>query len=170
LRPTDTAIESVLASIIGSYDLIYAWDATGASSGSGNWLKADDIPFSPDSLMYLDETMGFWIHMKNADTLEIVGSIPTSTNINLSVNAGGWNLVGYPSMGNQSMPSVLTDHGVGTDFSLVYAYHANETIDPWKLYDTSAPPFLNDLTQLSPGWGYWVKASADHTWNVVYVP
>jgi hypothetical protein len=57
---------------------------------------------------------------------------------------------------------------VGTDYSLVYAYHANDTADPWKLFDRSAPAFASDLTSLDPGWGYWVKVSASPVWDVEY--
>lgn len=170
IHPTNTNIASVLSSISGNFDLVYAWDATGASAGSGNWLKYDNIPYSPDSLTVLDETMGFWIHMTVADTLEVVGTVPTTTNVPLLDNAGGWNLVAYPSAGNGSLPDILSDHGVGNDFTLVYAYHANETVDPWKLFDRTAPIFSNDLAQLTPGWGYWIKVSADHTWVIVNVP
>ena len=70
--------------------------------------------------------MGFWIHMTAADTLEVTGTVPVTTNIDLSVNAGGWNLVAYPSGVNRPLPDALSDNGVGTDFSLVYAYHAND--------------------------------------------
>lgn len=169
VHPTDTAIASVLASVEDSFDLVYAWDATGAHPGSGNWLKYDNVPFSPDTLTALDETVGFWIHMTSTDVLEVAGSVPTTTNISLWDNAGGWNLVGYPSISDQSMPAVLSDHGVGTNFSLVYAYHANDILDPWKLYDRSAPVFLNDLTQLTPGWGYWINVTTDLTWDVGYI-
>ncbi|NWG07638.1 MAG: BMP family ABC transporter substrate-binding protein [Chloroflexi bacterium] len=169
VHPTDTAIASVLASVEDSFDLVYAWDATGAHPGSGNWLKYDNVPFSPDTLTALDETVGFWIHMTSTDVLEVAGSVPTTTNISLWDNAGGWNLVGYPSISDQSMPAVLSDHGVGTNFSLVYAYHANDILDPWKLYDRSAPVFLNDLTQLTPGWGYWINVATDLTWDVGYI-
>jgi hypothetical protein len=114
--------------------------------------------------------MGFWIHMTAPDTLEVVGSAPTTTDIQLLDNTGGWNLVSYPALANRALPEVLEQHGVGTDFSLVYAYHANESTDPWKLFDSGLPPFLNSLTELSPGWGYWVKVNADHTWDVQFLP
>lgn len=168
IHPLNTDITNVLSSVSGNYDLVYAWDATGAHSGSGNWLKHDNIPVSPDSLTTLDETTGFWIHMTTADTLEIVGTMPISTSITLWDNTGGWNLVGYPSAINRSLPAALQNNGVGTDFSLVYAYHNNDVIDPWKLFDITAPPFVNDLSQVSPGWGYWVKVSTDHTWVIPY--
>ena len=56
-----------------------------------------------------------------------------------------------------------------TDFSLVYAYHASETANQWKLFDWTAPEWSNDLTELAPGWGYWAKVNADHTWEVKYL-
>jgi hypothetical protein len=169
LHPVDSSLTAVLTSIAGSFDLVYAWDATGGHAGSGNWLKyAPSAPSWSNSLSNLDETMGFWIHMTVPDTLEVVGNLPTTTNMTLSTLAGGWNLVSYPSSGNLSLPSALRDHGVGTDYSLVYAYHANDTADPWKLFDRSAPAFASDLTSLDPGWGYWVKVSASPVWDVEY--
>ena len=166
LQPVDTDIAAVLSSIDGNYDLVYAWDATGAHSGSGNWQKYDNIPMSTDTLLTLDETRGFWIHMTAADTLDVVGSVPQTTDIALLDDVGSWNLVGYPSEANSTLPDALEDHGVGTDFSLIYAFHANDPADPWKLFDRTGPDWVNDLTELSPGWGYWVKVSADHTWSV----
>jgi hypothetical protein len=120
-------------------------------------------------LSELDETMGFWVHMTAVDTLEVVGIAPETTDINLSVNAGGWNLVAYPSAVNRTMPGALSDHGVGDDFSLVYAYHADDVADPWKLFDVSSPVFASDLQELSSGWGYWIKVDADSTWSVKYL-
>jgi hypothetical protein len=169
VHPTSTAIATVLADISDHYDLVYAWDATGAHSGSGNWIKyAPSSPFG-NTLSNLDETMGFWIHMTAADTLDVVGSIPTTTNINLSYTVGGWNLVGYPSSVNSALlPAPLVDHGVGIDFSLIYAYHAYDTGDLWKLFNWTGLPIANDLKFLSPGWGYWIKVSVTHTWDVEY--
>jgi len=38
------------------------------------------------------------------------------------------------------------------------------------LYDLDSPLLIfNDLPELTAGWGYWVKVSADHTWVVQYV-
>jgi hypothetical protein len=98
VNPINTNIAAVLSSITGNYDLVYAWDATGAHSTSGNWMKyAPGTPPYSNTLLSLDETRGFWIHMTAADTLDVVGNIPVTTTINLSTNAGGWNLVAYPS-------------------------------------------------------------------------
>jgi len=123
-----------------------------------------------DTLLTLDETMGFWIHITAASnvTLNVVGSIPTTTNIALYDNVGGWNLVGYPAANDGTLPDALQNYGVGTDFSLVFAYHANDTADVWKLFDRTAPAYSNDLHALQAGWGYWVNVSADHTWTVTH--
>jgi hypothetical protein len=169
VHPTSTAIANVLADISGKYDLVYVWDATGAHASSGNWMKYAPPPAPPyqNTLSNLNETMGFWIHMTIADTLDVVGSIPTTTNINLSYNVGGWNLVGYPAAVDSAfLPAPLVDHGVGTDFSLIYAYHAYDTTDLWKLFNRTGLPYANDLKYLSPGWGYWIKVSVTHTWDV----
>jgi hypothetical protein len=158
LHPASTAIEDVLSSLGSSYDLVYAWDATGGHAGAGNWMRyAPGIP--GNTLATLDETQGFWIRMTGEDTLEITGTAPTTTNISLSINASGWNLVGYPSVVNRSMPDALSTHGV-TDYSLVYAYHADDA-DTWKRYAPDVPG--NDLSELAPGWGYWIKVSEAST-------
>jgi len=101
--------------------------------------------------------------MTTVDTLEVIGNIPVTTNINLYT---GWNLVGYPSEANRLLPAALRDNGVGDDFTLLYAYHANDT-SPWKMFDP-AMPFGNDLTEMEPGWGYWVWVGVDCTWSVEY--
>ena len=168
VRPTNTDITAVLSSISGNYNLVYAWDATITSD---NWKKyaPPPAPSYQNTLSSLDETMGFWIYMTTADTLEVVGTATTTTDIALSVNAGGWNLVGYPSMAERDLPGALQSHGVGTDFSLVYAYHAYDTEDQWKLFDRTGASYANDLKKLTPGWGYWIKVSADHIWSVKYL-
>lgn len=168
LHPADTRPEAVLASIVGKYDLVYAWDASGSHSESGNWLKFDNIPLSPDTLTSLDERMGFWIHMTAVGTLEVTGSIPATSDIQLHTTAGGWNLVGYPTGVNGLLPDIIRDHGLGADFSMVYTYQPLDTTNPWKLFDQTGPEYANDLTELAPGWGYWIKISADHTWQVSY--
>ncbi len=167
LHPRITTITTVLADISGSYDLVYAWDASGGHAGGGNWMIYDPNRVFGNTLTDLDEKMAFWIHMTTPDTLDVVGSLPATTNIPLYDNAGGWNLVGYPSAANLALPDALRDHGVGTAYTLVYAYHANDGGGPWKIYNRSAI-FGNDLTQLAPGWGYWIYVSADNTWDVGY--
>ena len=159
VHPTNTDIVSVLESIAGSYDLVYAWDAT-----SGLWVKyAPNVGYG-NTLTTLDETMGFWVRMTSLDMLVLSGTQPVATDIALHT---GWNLVGFPARVASPLPDALSLHGVGADFTLVYSYHAADVADAWKRFDP-ATPIGNDLTEMAPGWGYWVQVTADHTWNVPY--
>ena len=49
---------------------------------------------------------------------------------------------------------------------LVYAYDASDAVDPWKKYNVAALEFLNDLTEMGPGWRYWLRVSEDCVWSV----
>ena len=164
LQPVSTAITDVLAGLSDQYDLVYTWNAP-----SQAWLKHDNIPMSSDSLTTLDETMGFWIHITTtAQMLGVAGRLPTTTPISLSAADAGWNLIGYPSVATRNLPEALSEHGVGEDFTLVYAYRAIDTADPWKLYDHNAPVWSNDLSALAPDGGYWVQVTVTHTLTVAY--
>ena len=101
--------------------------------------------------------------MTQADTLDVSGTIIATSSISLLDNVGGWNLVGYPSNTNRDLPGAITAAS-----TLVYAYHASDTSDTWKLFDRSVPPLLNDLKEMTPGWGYWIFVTADSTWSVGY--
>ena len=87
--------------------------------------------------------------------------------IPLLTTVGGWNLVGYPSITSRYLPGALSYNGV-LDFTLVFAYHAADTSDLWKLFDPEmVPPTLNDLTEMTPGWGYWIYVTSDSDWTVM---
>ena len=166
LHPADTSITSVLASVAGSYDLVYAWDA---SVTMNNWSHYAPGAGAGNTLTSLDAHQGFWIHMTAADTLEVSGTPPTTTNITLYPTGGGWNLVGYPSAASQALPGVLSNHGVDEANLLIFAYHPADTADPWKMYDRLAPDYANDLPALTPGGGYWIKVGTTlRTWTVAY--
>ncbi|MDF1521021.1 MAG: MBG domain-containing protein [Brevefilum sp.] len=165
LEPLNTDITAVLSSVDGAYDLVYAWDATGANAAFGNWMIYN--PASPDNtLTTLNRAQGFWIHMIQAATLEVSGTYQATTAIGLLTDVGGWNLVGFPSSSN--VDPVITFTGVLNENSLVYKYNASDPTNLWTLYDPSAPSYVNDLEQMAPGFGYWVKVDTDATWNVSY--
>jgi hypothetical protein len=160
LHPADTNIVTILSGLNGKYDLVYAWNAA-----SGSWMKYDpNVPYGA-TLTSLDEAMGFWIDMTTTATLGVTGSIPGLSNIALSM---GWNMVGFPSTSNLALPDACSLHGLGSDPFLVYSYHANDAADPWKLFDTAAPDYRDDLKEMIPGYGYWVKTTAGYSWQVSY--
>lgn len=162
LHPTDTATGAVLANIAGHYNLVYAWDASGAHASSGNWLSYNPQYPLIGLLTELTENQGFWINMSVADTLVVTGALVASSSIPLYDNVGGWNLVGYPSAAAGNLPAA-----VPAEAEFVWAYHANQS-PAWLSFWRGYPPEGNTLTQLTPGWGYWIFVTADSTWNVAY--
>ena len=60
-------------------------------------------------------------------------------------------------MAGVPLPAALA--GIAGKYDLVYAYDAADAADPWKKYDPAAPAFANDLAQMGPGKGYWLRAT-----------
>ena len=159
VSPSSTVITDVLSSIEGQYDLVYAYHASDAADP---WKKYNTAaPSFLNDLTEIDETMGLWIRATEPVTLTVSGSVPSSTDISLYT---GWNLVGYPSETTRPITEALAS--IEGKYDLVYAYDAWDAEDPWKKYNTAAPPFLNDLTEMGPGWGYWIRVSEDCVWRV----
>jgi len=162
LHPANPLIAQVLSSIAGSYDQVYVWNA---ELSTNNWrFYSPSAPPYVNTLAALDEKTGFWIQVTSLVpvTLYVTGSNPTPTTINLSTTAGGWNLVGFPAATGKDLPGAIP-----AQVSQVYACHAGEAV-PWKIFDRGAPIFVNTLTSLTPGWGYWVYTTASIPWMVTY--
>jgi len=147
LQPEDLSIASVLAPISGNYGIIWAYDA---SDSLDPWKKYDpSVPFGND-LLEMEAGSGYWILMGAEDTLPVTGSLPV---LPVSGLEPGWNLIGYTSLSSQPITDVLSS--ISSNYSIVWAYDASDTADPWKKYDPSVP-FGNDLTEMEPGKGYWI--------------
>lgn len=158
LIPNDPDIEVVLADILDDVTLVYAWNGE-----TGTWMRFDPAVGFGDTLTTLIPSQGFWINMEVARTLTVLGTAPTTTDIGLYE---GWNLIGWPSDGSLVLPDALTD--IGANYRLIMAYHANETTDPWKLFDPEAPGYANDLLEMAPGWGYWINMTAEDILSIDY--
>ena len=67
--------------------------------------------------------------------------------------AVGWTLVGWtcPSPGD---PAALAGELKGT--VRIYGYDTANPTNPWKIYDSAAPPFVQTLLELVKPRGYWV--------------
>ena len=78
----------------------------------------------------------------------------------------GWNLISTPiSPSDTFLLSVMAS--VGADnWTSVWSYD----VTGWHRYDKEGPPFLNDLTEMDAGIGYWVEMSADDTLTITGSP
>jgi hypothetical protein len=158
LSATPSSPRELFSSMAADYDLVYAWDAA-----AGSWESFLQALPDPQSLQSLDLTQGFWIHMLNAATLEVGGSLPVEKSIALSP---GWNLVGFPASAPQAVQDAL--NAIDGKYSLVFEYDAADAESPWKRYDPNVPPYANTLAALTPGMGYWINATESCTWVVQY--
>ena len=157
LAPTSTAPGAVFASIADKYTLVYAYDATNPSNPWRTYSPT--APSYSNTLTAVTAKMGLWIHLAQAATLVVSGTVVESSYIPLHA---GWNLVGYPL--EQTLPITIALASIADKYDRVYAYDAFDVADPWKLYDPAVPPVANDLMALQPGQGYWIRASEDCVW------
>jgi parallel beta-helix repeat protein len=146
-KPSESIID-VLQSIDGKWDCIRAYDAI-------NELWLSNVTSRPDSLNdlhSLNHKMGFWINITEPGgvNLTVRGYIPISTVIPLYA---GWNLVGYPSLTNETVANALW--GTGADNVLVC-----DISEPYLLKEVG-PEYV-----MQPGEGYWVHVPADTVWVV----
>jgi RHS repeat-associated protein len=154
-EPADTDPAVVLASIAGQYTIVYAYDGCDVADPWKQYDPAD--PVSSD-LTVIDHVIGFWIEMTSPATLDVDGTIHSSTDIPL---CEGWNLVGYPL--NQALPVAGALSSIEGKYSRVYTSDPTDAVDPWQLYDPSVPDWVNDLQIMEPGRGYWILATEDVT-------
>ena len=140
-------LEDTEFGISGSYDKVQCYD-----SDKDRWYSycpSRDPKFNDD--ITWDNTVGVWIHMTSDDTLQVEGTVPSSTDISL---APGWNMVSYPSNEEET-------GGVPSEINKVGYFHDSAEYD--ILYDNTPSDFT-----FEPGEGYWLYNDADHpvNWNV----
>jgi hypothetical protein len=155
--PEDKAITQVLASVAGQYSLVETYDAA-----SGTWKSYDPaLPPEASELLTLDEATPFWIQMDEPGTLTLAGLLPIYTPQPL---VAGWNLVSYPASEPRGVANALAS--IGGKYTQVLRYEAGEPT-LWKRYNTAIPVWANSLTQMSPGWGYWLYATEACTLSIL---
>lgn len=154
LTPRKAAPDATLSNISGDYDLAYTYEAC---DGADPWKKYDPAapPFIND-LTALDAELGLWIRSATLQDFTFAGTKPTPVTLTLCT---GWNLISFPSSAPVPLPDALAT--IAGQYDLVYTYVAGDLADPWKKFDPTAPPFINDLNEMQAGRGYWIRATQD---------
>lgn len=160
-KPALGSVETaaLLSPIADMLDIAWGRDASVAPDGL--WLSY--VPTAPpflNSLLNIDEKMGFWLFLQEEADLHIDGQTPESTII--TVYGGRWNLLGYPSNTERPVAEVLS----GIQYEVICTFDVPDEQDPWKCFDPTVPAFLNDLQNLGPGKGYLMLATANGSYSV----
>jgi hypothetical protein len=79
------------------------------------------------------------------------------TSVEVPLRRAGWNLFAYPVHATRPVTEALAS--IEGYYTTVYSYDETDVDDPWKVYDTDAPPWVNDLTNMEYGRGYWIRAT-----------
>jgi hypothetical protein len=146
LEPADIAVANVLSGISGKYAIVWGFDP------AAGWKKYQ--PGKPSDLQELMPGRGYWIKMTEAQSLSMVGNLP-SKSVLLS---SGWNLVGFNSRESLDVTAALA--GISGKYAIVWGF------DPaagWKKYQPGKP---SDLQTFEAGNGYWIKVTEQVSWTL----
>jgi hypothetical protein len=150
----DTDLADVMNSINGSYDAVQMYDAY---DNSDPW-KHNHILKSPhmNDLWDIGHKMGLWVHVTQPGgvLLQCSGIIPAE-NQSISLKTG-WNLVGYPSLGNKTRDNILNNLIYDADVDAIWTYNASSL--NWEQ--------LGEFDYFERGRGYWIHAKTDCVWEV----
>jgi len=148
LQPPDPHPGAVLASIDTKYSSVWAYDSYAGWSVYAPGFSSDLLSMEPDR--------GYWVKMDLSGTLTFEGTQPQSASIPLWGEK--WNLVGY----NSPILRRAEDCMIGVAYSIESVWGYNLTTG-WSEYVPGGP---SDLIFMKPGYGYWIKAYENCTWNV----
>ena len=149
-------ITELCSSISGKYETVYAYE--GCNPGDPWKIYDPDLPSYANDLQYVDGAMGIWIEATQDTEITVEGLFPSSLSIPL---CAGWNLISYA--GDQAKPVEEALSSISGKYERVYSYRADDITDPWKIYDVSVPSWVNDLTTMEPGLGYWIYINENCT-------
>ena len=149
--PTPASPEAVFALLISANNLQMV---TGFQNQQGVFFDPTGLPFL-NTLQNIVPGEGYWVKVTSETTLSVTGTAISPTfAINLKA---GWNLIGYwcaETISPETAFAPLISAGV---LQMVTSYEQGG-----KFYDPNGLPFLNTLTEIKNGFGYWVKMSADY--------
>jgi hypothetical protein len=140
--------DTVLSSIAGLYNSVWAYDPY------AGWSVY--APAIPSDLLEMRHGKGYWVKMDHSGTLKLAGTQPGSTAIPLW--GGKWKLVGYSSLITRKAEDCMS--------SVADSINSVWECDPttgWAAYVPGGP---SDLIFMRPGYGYWIEANEDCTWDI----
>jgi hypothetical protein len=154
VNPADNALQSVLESVWGNVNSVWTYDS---NPGWRRYVAAG--PDFLNTLITMESGRGYWINTKDAATLTVTGSQIDDTAVELFL---GWNLVGYSYQVIRDRATALAS--ISEECASIWTY--DSATQQWLRYVEGTPDFLNTLTQLEPGRGYWINVTEDCVWSM----
>lgn len=148
VMPVHNTLPKVLGEDTTVVRFIYAYIS---GVGPKTWDK--NRPSFLNDLTSLDGLHGYWMKLNSStsETLALSGN-PVAVTTPIFLHKG-WNLISYLPNSSDSLWHAFQT--LGKAYRIVSAYSPKE--GGTKTWDRNRPPFLNDLKQLKPTFGYWVK-------------
>ena len=146
VAPADSSVSSIFSALIPN-NLEYA---TGFDNGA-SFYDPNGLPFL-NTLNSFERGFGYWIKVGQDDTLCIEGDRLSET-FRKGLDAN-WNLLAYPPQIEQSPDNYFSDIIADNNLLYVTGFDGISTF-----FDPAGLPFLNTLTVLENGLGYWVKVN-----------
>lgn len=107
-----------------------------------------------NTLTSIEAGRGYWVKVDEADELRVSGAlIPSDYQTPLVT---GWNLVGFAGE-EAAIASYYADELANNEIVYVTGFDQGSTV-----FDPNGLSFLNTLTTLENGFGYWVKADLEN--------
>jgi hypothetical protein len=147
VTPPDPAITEVLSSLAGQYDLVLGFD--GGPSGGGKTYDPGN-PGASD-LTTIDVAHGYWIRITAATTQTLILNYEPARDDTPIPLYEGWNLVSY--LPDRTLVVTKALESISGDYDLVRGFDGGG-----KTYMPAQPQF-SDLTEMEPGYAYWIKIS-----------
>lgn len=96
---------------------------------------------------------------QNNASAEIEGSglYVLMSSIEITLPTEGWHLFSYPVHDERDIELALAS--IQGYYNLVYSYDATDVAQPWSLYATGVPTYVNTLSTLEFGQGYWIHVT-----------
>jgi hypothetical protein len=139
-----TDVQAILLSIDGQYTSVLGYDQGGRS-------YYPDLDPEFNDLKELDWQHGYWIKMRQEDTLRIKGW-PVDPTSPLALDRG-WNLVSY--LPGEPISVTVALASIADKYTAVLGFHDGSA----RSYYADLSPDFNDLKCLRPQNGYWIKTT-----------
>ena len=158
LISTDRAVDQPVADVFAGLEAGNLQYVTGFEGGV-QFYDPSGLSFL-NTLSTLTPGKGYWVKVAEDDVLEVSGT-RLSEDFQPSLTEG-WNLVGYAAEASQAPEEVYAD--MIADGTLLYITGFDGGV---QVFDPNGLSFLNTLTELRNGYGYWVKSAVTTSGDVL---